>query len=261
MKPRHFVACTLLCAVQPLVAAARQPGDFDPFAAPAEDDNRWNDPAAGVEPARLPPQRARKLPLRLTAKPGKGASGAVQASAEAAPATPPAKLAPQSGQALPLGPPQQNAPGEARKVAPVSSLATLVGSLGVVLGLFLVVVWVMRRGMPKHSTMLPREALEVLGRAPLAGRQHVHLVRLGNKLLLVSISPAGVETLSEITDPVEVDRLTGICYQSHPQSATATFRNVLDQFGRDRRPPAYSGAADRLDLSKLSGVLAEDSHA
>ena len=59
----------------------------------------------------------------------------------------------------------------------------------------------------------------------------MHLLRCGNKLLLVSVTPVGAETLTEVTDPIEVDRLAGLCRQAHPQSATATFRQVLNQFG------------------------------
>ena len=55
------------------------------------------------------------------------------------------------------------------------------------------------------------------GRAPLAGRQHVHLLRCGSKLLLVSVTPGGAETLTEVTDPAEVDRLAGLCRQAHPK--------------------------------------------
>ena len=96
-------------------------------------------------------------------------------------------------------------------------MATVGGSLAVVLGLFLLVAWVMRKASPRSSSALPGEVFEVLGRAPLAGRQQVHLLRCGSKLLLVSITPAATETLTEVTDPVEVDRLAGLCRQAHPQ--------------------------------------------
>ncbi len=62
----------------------------------------------------------------------------------------------------------------------------------------------------------------------------MHVVRFGNKLLLVSISPAGAETLSEIVDPAEVDRLAGICQQADAHSATNAFRHIFRQFGEDR---------------------------
>ena len=117
-----------------------------------------------------------------------------------------------------------------KPVGGLPSVATTAGSLAVVLGLFFAVVWMMRRASPKGSALLPGEVVEVLGRAPLAGRQQMHLLRCGNKLLLVSVTPAGAETLTEVTDPLEVDRLAGLCRQTHPQSATAAFRQVFQQF-------------------------------
>jgi hypothetical protein len=54
---------------------------------------------------------------------------------------------------------------------------------------------------------------------------------LGHKLLLLSITPAGVETITEVTDPVEVDRLLGICEQRSPHSSTTAFRQILGQMG------------------------------
>jgi len=96
--------------------------------------------------------------------------------------------------------------------------------------LFLVVAWVMRRATPGLGMLLPKEVVEVLGRTPLAGRHQLHLLRCGQKLLLVSASPAGVETLTEITEPLEVDRLSGLCRQARPDSTTAMFRQVFQQF-------------------------------
>jgi hypothetical protein len=85
--------------------------------------------------------------------------------------------------------------------------------------------------MPGSIGLLPREALEVLGRAPLAGRQQVHLVRLGSKLVLISVTPAGAEALSEVTEPDEVQRLVGLCRQGQSASATSMFRQALERFG------------------------------
>jgi flagellar biogenesis protein FliO len=115
-------------------------------------------------------------------------------------------------------------------------LATL-GSLAVVLGLFAVVVWVMRRGMPKAMQRLPNEVVEVLGQTSIGHRQQAQLIRLGHKLLLVSVTPQGSETLTEITDAAEVERLAGLCRGSRGAAATPTFREVLQQF-RGSNPPA-----------------------
>jgi flagellar protein FliO/FliZ len=122
----------------------------------------------------------------------------------------------------------------ARPVKPSSGLATGLASLAVVLGLFFIAAWAVRRALPQTPANLPSEVLEVLGRTPIAGRQFAHLVRCGNKLLLVYLAPGCVETLTEITDAAEVDRLAGICRQVHPQSATASFRNIFQQFSREK---------------------------
>ena len=116
--------------------------------------------------------------------------------------------------------------------SPLPSIATMLAALGLVLGLFLVTIWACGAGMPAGPRLLPSEVVEVLGRVPLAGRQHAHLVRCGNKLLLLACRPAGVETLTEITDPLEVDRLAGLCQQANPHSASTAFRQVFQQFGQ-----------------------------
>jgi len=134
---------------------------------------------------------------------------------------------------LRLSPPRQSGrkgrTGVPRAAGPTSWI-TVASSLAVVLGLFLVVAWAMRRTVPGGAVVLPSDVVEVLGRAALAGKAQVHLVRCGSKLLLVSLSPTGVETLTEITDPDEVNRLAGLCRQAQPGSATAAFRQVLQQF-------------------------------
>ncbi len=131
-------------------------------------------------------------------------------------------------------------------------MLTIAGSLGVVLGLFFLVAWAMRRTAPGGAVRLPPEVFEVLGRSALAGREQVHLLRCGGKLLLVSVSPTGVEPLTEITDPDEVNRLAGFCRQAHPASTTAAFRQVFGQLAGlrrgagladDDREPFYSAEA------------------
>jgi flagellar biogenesis protein FliO len=109
------------------------------------------------------------------------------------------------------------------------SLGTTVLALGVVLGFFLVCAWLLRRGTRKTSVGLPREVVSVLGRVPLAARNVAQLLRVGNKLVLISLTPAGAETLTEVTDPSEVDRLVGLCYQSDPRSTTKAFEQVFRQ--------------------------------
>ena len=112
------------------------------------------------------------------------------------------------------------------------SPVAVLGSLALVLGIFFALVWLLRRASPPGAALLPVEAFEVLGRAPLANRRQAHLLRCGNKLLLVSTGAAGTEPLTEITDPAEVDRLTVLCRQARPTAATTALRHIFRQKGK-----------------------------
>lgn len=121
-------------------------------------------------------------------------------------------------------------------------IASVLGALAVVLTLFLAAAALLRRGLPKQARLLPAEAVEMLGRLPLPGRQQGHLIRVGNKIALIGFSNGGAEPLVEITDPVEVDRLAGLCRQHDPHSTTTSFRGIVEQFFREK-PKAEAGVA------------------
>lgn len=121
------------------------------------------------------------------------------------------------------------------------SLATIFSSLALVLGLFFLIVWFTRRAMPARALALPKDVVEVLGRTPLQGRQQMQLVRLGNKLILLSVSANGTDSLAEISDPDEVQRLTALCLEAQPNSVSATFRQILAQLGNEPHPRGFFG--------------------
>ncbi len=147
-----------------------------------------------------------------------------------------------------LTPPSSDPTGAQRQRL-AQPLVTAGASLGIVLGLFLLVVLVMRRGMPQGANSLPKDVVEVLGRAPLVGRQQVHLVRCANKVLLVCVSPGGAQTLTEITDPHEVEQLLIVC--RGPSSGGAAFDKILEQFGRPTTEPRGRPFAPRDQESEL----------
>lgn len=154
------------------------------------------------------------------------------------------RLSPPSSQpALRLSRPHRTGANAGDHPGGLPSVVTVAGSLAVVLGIFLLVAWLMRRSTPNGAAVLPGEVFEMLGRAPMANRQQVHLLRCGAKLLLVCVTPAGAETLTEITDPMEVDRLAGLCRQARPGSATEAFRQVFQQFAPQQ---PQSGIFSRL---------------
>jgi flagellar biogenesis protein FliO len=145
-------------------------------------------------------------------------------------------------------PPKQ--PGGASEKPNMPLWASGAGSLALVLGVFLLVVWVVRRAIPGGSAQLPREALEVLGRAPLFARNNAYLVRCGSKLLLLNVSPTAVETLTEITDPDEVDRLRALCQRGYG-GAASTFRQALAGYARHDEAPYVGNHDDQFDFGHL----------
>ena len=116
--------------------------------------------------------------------------------------------------------------------SPSSGLGTMFASLCLVLGLFFLAIWMLKKAAPKGARMLPADVVEVLGRVPLGAKQNAHLLRVGNKMVLVSVSAGGAETLTEVTDPVEVDRLAGLCQQQLPHSSTNAFKQIFQQFAQ-----------------------------
>ncbi|MBX3420372.1 MAG: flagellar biosynthetic protein FliO [Pirellulaceae bacterium] len=134
-------------------------------------------------------------------------------------------LQPRSAQAAPV----QSTSGSST----VKMLVSAGSSLAVVIGFFLGCAWLYRksfgntlgRGLPKH-------VVQVLGRAPVAPRQQMVLLRFGPKLVLVSLVQGDARTISEITDPLEVDRIAGLCESQQADSMAQSFREILTQGAR-----------------------------
>ncbi len=150
-------------------------------------------------------------------------------------APPPLKLAPPTRS-------ENSTDGPVDPPSAAGAVTSIVSSLAVVLGLFFLVVWFARRNGPKGGLLLPSEVLEVLGRSPLTARHQMHVVRFGNKLLLLSVTPAGAEPLAEIDDPAEVERVSGICQELKHGSITETFRQVFSQFANEPARDGFVGA-------------------
>ena len=240
------MACWLLVCAPSLLLAQLTGGDYP--------DTRYQDANAQLDPANPAGIPAGPTNAGQQASPfGRPVLHPVeQATFEALPngtqppnATPrplaprgPVRALPKQGEKTEIERPPSSAP---------SSL-TVIGSLVFVLVVFFGVAWVMKRGMPSKLAGLPTDVVEVLGRTTLASRNQMHLIRVGGKLLLVSVTAAGAETLTEITDPAEVDRLTSICGQTKTDSISATFQNGFRQVSRE----AEQGASQEDLLTESS---------
>ena len=149
----------------------------------------------------------------------------------AAPASQSSKLG-----SMQLKPTNPDSKGDIKK--PTNSIGSFLGvvfSMGIVLSLFLGLAWIYKKSLPKSMGRLPHEVVQVLGRTSISPRQQMYVIRFGKKLLLVSQQPGQTQTLSEISEDEEVDRLTGICESHLPSSATQSFSEVLRQVASGQR--------------------------
>lgn len=144
------------------------------------------------------------------------------------------KLAPLSRQEILLDK-QDSTPrlGLPFEIPYIDSLGTAGTGLVLVVGLFLLCMSLMRRGGPSPTAPLPRDAVAVLGRVPLTPKQFAHLLQVGNKLVLVSITGERTDTITEVTEPAEVDRLLTLCMKGSKGSSSAEFQRMLSQMAKE----------------------------
>lgn len=99
------------------------------------------------------------------------------------------------------------AEAEAKPIEPRRIWTTLIIAM-LCLGLLL---WggllLFKRVFPGGRQMFASPAIEVLGRTHLDPQRYVALLRIGERAIAVGVSPDGIRTVSEITDPAEVGRL------------------------------------------------------
>ena len=109
----------------------------------------------------------------------------------------------------------------------ITPLLSIGGSLGIVLGAFFLLVILLRKVSPKGNLPLPKEAFECLGRYFLTQKHQLQVLRLGNRIVLVSVMPDGISTLAEITDPDETVAFLRLCRRLDNNSTTEIFRRTV----------------------------------
>lgn len=211
-----------------------------PPAAPANEEPATTTPAVTSHPIANGTAESRNIqPANYSAP----TAGGIEVTPQPSMLSPNSMLPPTAASALPLAPKSETNKGTERP-ATGGNTNTLTGvavSLALVLGLFFAFAWFARSSLPQGMSRLPTEVIEPLGRMPILGRQELHLLRLGNKLVLMAISPTGMEPISEVTDPAEVDRLLGLCRRTATGSSTAAFRDVVAQVSAEPTRGGFAG--------------------
>lgn len=149
---------------------------------------------------------------------------------------------------------QQNAPTEGLSRGPYNmagrSLLQTGIALLVVLALLFICVWFVKRAAPRALQALPKESIEVLGNAPLHGKQHLKLIRVGNRLLLLAVSDQHSQTLAEVSDPAEVQQLLEMCQAERATSARKSFESILQEGQRESTLGFLGSLQDELSASR-----------
>lgn len=126
-------------------------------------------------------------------------------------------------------------------------LSTLT-ALGVVLLAILACRGLLRRWFGASLVAGATPVVQVLSRTAVAPRNHVLLLRIGARILVVGDSAAGLRTLASIDDDGEVAELLTALSAAKSGSASGGFRQLLQNLNRAYRRPqveAEEGGDDK----------------
>ena len=127
------------------------------------------------------------------------------------------------------------------------------GALALVLALIIVGSKLWKKHGPGIAAGLPAEAIDVLGKRHLDARQSIHFVRLGSRILVLGSSAEGLRTLAEVTDPVEVDYLAGLCQQNNSGgNAAQSFRSLFSKHSSEKQKQEAEALLDRSPENEFS---------
>ena len=164
---------------------------------------------------------------------------------------------PQDTEQAPLGAPaaEQRSLGDAQSGG--GWILSTMAALGLVIGLILAARWAVVRFGGKVIAR-PSQAVEVLSRTPVAPKNHVLLLRVGRRVLVVGDSSTGLRTLADLDDPEEVAALLQSVESGRPASVSRGFQDLIGRFNREydaRDERAEEGGDDgevRLDRTRDS---------
>jgi flagellar biosynthetic protein FliO len=101
--------------------------------------------------------------------------------------------------------------------------------LFLVLALVLAAAWAVKRYLPARRLVTGSGVLEIVARLPLSPKQSLVLVKMGQRMVLVGLTPERVNTVCLVDDPEQVAELTGRI-ASHSRDSTAhEFGQSLDE--------------------------------
>lgn len=107
-----------------------------------------------------------------------------------------------------------------------ASFLRVMGSLALVLGIFLGGVWLLKNWQRVARQHGHKPRLDILESRPLGGRQAVHVIGYDRQRFLVAVSPAGISLLSHLPD-ADVDETAPAGKTPAPVSFAQALTQVL----------------------------------
>lgn len=80
-------------------------------------------------------------------------------------------------------------------------------SLALVLSLIMGCFWGLRKILPSLRAPQHSEAIKIIARTALTPKQHLALVKCGQRMILIGVSPDRIDSLSEVEDAHEISTL------------------------------------------------------
>ncbi len=145
-----------------------------------------------------------------------------------------------------------------------ASWPRVLGALAVVIGLIFVVRFVLKkvsatgglRGQLGAGGRAPSGVLEVLGRYPISRGHSLVLLRVDQRVLLLSQSSSGFSALANFDEPSDVASLLMKTRDEESESLSGRFRQMLSAFERD---PSMGNASDQIDLTRRAPLVSRRS--
>lgn len=119
-------------------------------------------------------------------------------------------------------PNQPAAPSPLMEMSLTGALVKMVGGLAAVLALMMLLYWLLRRFLPGQGTPLKSARMRLLGRLGLGQRAQVALVRVGERVLVLGVTPNSVTLLDKLEEAETADQTGGA-----GEKAAGRFAQVL----------------------------------
>jgi flagellar protein FliO/FliZ len=134
-------------------------------------------------------------------------------------------------------------------------------AMGVVVGLILLLRWGGKRLFGNNLGAGSTKAITVLGRSLVTPRQHLMLVQVGRRIVVLANNGTQINTVCEITDPAEVAELVGQVRQERGDSMVKTFgalfRRQEEKYDVDVLPSAPVKMAEGMPDAEMSDTRQE----